>query len=775
MRKRNRKLVSIFTTLIMLAVLLLPLAAPAAASATLSTITAPAVDDDGNRTLGKAKVTVSIADLSAGNEVFFKLPTDFKLFPSTVTDADADGTIVNDEVNVNNAEGVGIAAIQLAADGTNFVTVTCPNLSNGLYNSGGAGANNLALALVSNNEFKITYGGTNLTAGESTGYFIIEFLSVYVPSYSGDVKLTMSSPSGSAFGSGEAVVATTAGGEVTVTAQSTQTSNNNFTAVLRFSENIAGALDNCANTMEIELPDGYKWTAFNSITHIWGDAAGPAATIAAGDFTGIGTSNELKLQNTFTASTNASCFEMSLSFTVDDDSKAKVGDIMAKLSGESTMKPAEIKVGTYGEFGATATADTPKEIYSGFESQEIADIYIEESMAGSLLENRTVTLELPAGARWQDEREIADAVAGAAQANSSPDNGLTLVAAGYTGTDKRTAKYTVNVAGAATQTTSKAKVKFDDLEVVLKPGFTGDLKVKVGGSAGVIGELVVANVISPASISAVSAPEVIIGRTDQPIGDIIITENKAGALEEAVLTLLLPVDVEWANIPTVTVEEGDISIDQNSVTRANNNRNLNFTVSDDSKTASKIKISGAKVKIYRTIPEGDIKASLLGGAAITICTGNLVTNPFPNDTVQGSAVVAKCVTSPTGEVKSSASFVIGASSYTVGGVQTTMDVAPYIKDGRTFLPVRYVANALGVADANILWDEATQKVTLLKGGTVVQLTIGSKIIIVNGVSIIMDVAPELTSGRTMLPIRFVAQALGASVGWDEATQTVTLN
>jgi hypothetical protein len=57
----------------------------------------------------------------------------------------------------------------------------------------------------------------------------------------------------------------------------------------------------------------------------------------------------------------------------------------------------------------------------------------------------------------------------------------------------------------------------------------------------------------------------------------------------------------------------------------------------------------------------------------------------------------------------------------------------------------------------------------------VQLTIGSKTMVVNGVAITMDVAPEIQAGRTMLPFRWVATALGASVGWDEATKTVTMN
>ena len=58
----------------------------------------------------------------------------------------------------------------------------------------------------------------------------------------------------------------------------------------------------------------------------------------------------------------------------------------------------------------------------------------------------------------------------------------------------------------------------------------------------------------------------------------------------------------------------------------------------------------------------------------------------------------------------------------------------------------------------------------------VKLTIGDKTMIINGVPFTMDVAPEIADpGGTMLPVRWVAQALGATIDWDPATQTVTVN
>ncbi len=119
-------------------------------------------------------------------------------------------------------------------------------------------------------------------------------------------------------------------------------------------------------------------------------------------------------------------------------------------------------------------------------------------------------------------------------------------------------------------------------------------------------------------------------------------------------------------------------------------------------------------------------------------------------------------------------FTIGSTQYVDDQQVIQMDVAPYIKDNRTFLPVRFVANALGVPDFDILYNPASQRVILIKGNSIIQLTIGNNLMLVNGATITMDVAPEITAGRTCLPIAWIAQAFGTSVTWDATTQTITL-
>lgn len=117
-------------------------------------------------------------------------------------------------------------------------------------------------------------------------------------------------------------------------------------------------------------------------------------------------------------------------------------------------------------------------------------------------------------------------------------------------------------------------------------------------------------------------------------------------------------------------------------------------------------------------------------------------------------------------------MTIGQSSYRINDSEQIMDVAPYIKASRTRLPVRFVAEALG---ANVSWNGNTKEVTIVgEDNTTLVLTIGSNVMQNNGANTQMDVGPEITSSRTMLPIRWVAEALGATVDWNEAAQLVTI-
>lgn len=65
-------------------------------------------------------------------------------------------------------------------------------------------------------------------------------------------------------------------------------------------------------------------------------------------------------------------------------------------------------------------------------------------------------------------------------------------------------------------------------------------------------------------------------------------------------------------------------------------------------------------------------------------------------------------------------------------------------------------------------------VTLTRGTQVVQLTMGSDMITVNNIDITMDISPEITDGRSCLPLSMVARAFGATVDWNAGARTVNI-
>ena len=120
---------------------------------------------------------------------------------------------------------------------------------------------------------------------------------------------------------------------------------------------------------------------------------------------------------------------------------------------------------------------------------------------------------------------------------------------------------------------------------------------------------------------------------------------------------------------------------------------------------------------------------------------------------------------------------IDKTTYYVNDDKKEMDVAPIIKESRTLLPIRYVAEALG---ALVQWDAIERKVTITFKGTTIELWIDKNTALVNGEYKLIDqtnpkVVPVIIPpGRTMLPIRFIAENLGCTVDWDATLREVKI-
>ena len=117
----------------------------------------------------------------------------------------------------------------------------------------------------------------------------------------------------------------------------------------------------------------------------------------------------------------------------------------------------------------------------------------------------------------------------------------------------------------------------------------------------------------------------------------------------------------------------------------------------------------------------------------------------------------------------------GISVQLDGQTLTFSDAAPEARDGRTFLPVRAVFEAMG---AQVSYDAAAGAVTAVRDGTTVTMTLGSTdaSVTMDGITtpVVMDVAPYAHDNRTYVPVRFAAQAFGCIVGWDADDRTVIL-
>ncbi len=121
------------------------------------------------------------------------------------------------------------------------------------------------------------------------------------------------------------------------------------------------------------------------------------------------------------------------------------------------------------------------------------------------------------------------------------------------------------------------------------------------------------------------------------------------------------------------------------------------------------------------------------------------------------------------------SVKIGESNINIDGETVPIDESnsvPYVENGRTMMPVRGIAEAIG---ADVSYDDKEQTVTLASSETIVLMTIGLDEMEVNGETVALLNAPEIVNERTMLPVRDVAEALYCEVEWVQETETAVFS
>lgn len=121
---------------------------------------------------------------------------------------------------------------------------------------------------------------------------------------------------------------------------------------------------------------------------------------------------------------------------------------------------------------------------------------------------------------------------------------------------------------------------------------------------------------------------------------------------------------------------------------------------------------------------------------------------------------------------------VGENRAIVNGMRTTVDnddygtFGPLIKDDRTFVPLRFIAENMG---GKVEWDGALKQIKISYEGKTVKMQIGQKTYYVGNEIKTMDTAPEIVNSRTIVPLRFVSESLGYDVQWFDEEKKILIS
>ena len=374
--------------------------------------------------------------------------------------------------------------------------------------------------------------------------------------------------------------------------------------------------------------------------------------------------------------------------------------------------------------------------------------------------------------------------------------------------------------------TEKASSINFDLWVSIEYGFgkqSSDLKLSIdpssssltGTSKDNVPSVVIAHVVDPITVST-NVSDLKIGYQYQTTSDIQIKETQSKMLlkDKTVrvsITDLISSDMYFTPETKIQVTAGDLKIKNIIATgqggftsqsdswlspTKNQTGSLSFDIDKESTVASTVTISNVAVKLDRTVPVTNKSAyqAVIWGTAVAENYGMVDdkgrTWKADFNTVGEFLPYINVISSPDDQpsiLSQEVRVTIGESYYVVNGKTYSMDAVSYISpaSNSTMVPLRFVANAFGIRDDQILWDDANKTATINSPSKVLQFKIGSSSMLVNGISVAMQspdglpVSAEIKTinglGRTYLPFRALGNAFGVSVDWEADTKTAIYN
>ena len=464
---------------------------------------------------------------------------------------------------------------------------------------------------------------------------------------------------------------------------------------------------------------------------------------------------------------------------------AAAGDITVDLVGQDNITDESgLVIAAYGDESVEVTTEEEvPTIVSGYETDTkdkefTVSVTLKESMKGSLAGDRYVDFDLP------EEVQISGSIEAKVNKGTQDKAKRVTIEGSNSNTavkDKDTSGFEFQVPALNTDMsnwdTTKANTVTFEIPVTVEAGFTGDITMNITGSkAGIEDtELVVATAEAPITVETTTT-NVKNGVQTQTVADITITENFAGYMEDGD-KLYLGIDTlgltagsaAFESFDSIEVTDGNLEIGRCKI----DGDKILIPIDGESTKVSTIELKGLTLVLNRTLPEGGYDLQATGDAVVKNDTYNA--GDFSD--VAATAEDYLVITTPADDAAGvNATFTAGQASYTVDGQTVEMDVAPFIdSNNRMLVPIRYAANAMGVSDSNIQWNGYTQTGTISGAMGVVQVTVGSTNLITSNGTITMDTVAVNTNDRIYVPVRYIANALGASVEWDPATRTATFS
>ncbi len=195
-----------------------------------------------------------------------------------------------------------------------------------------------------------------------------------------------------------------------------------------------------------------------------------------------------------------------------------------------------------------------------------------------------------------------------------------------------------------------------------------------------------------------------------------------------------------------------------------------YTVKFETNGGSAVKSASVKIGGVLSEPEEPAREGFkfTGWYTDKDCT---VKYEFGGKVIRGLTLYAGWEEIPADNSGNEIVLTIGKKSATVFGEEASNDVAPIIRNDRTMLPARFVAEALG---ADVSWDADEKKVTITRDDLTIILYIDSDKAYINEEEVILDSPAFIENDRTYTPLRFIAEALGAKVDWVEESQQVVI-